>query len=465
MSYGNERFSAYLATSSNSTFNVASFVDKSSPLALEMSVYVRRYGKYVNNKAVAYRSFGADLAKKKSSSNQDSLRNMSADKILKTLPLLQSLVDSLLEFDAHARDLKNGVMTAAFVLLYRDLIRLFAAFNDGIINLLEKFFSFKSRKEARAALDLYKRFLVRMERVADFLKTAEAVGVDRGDIPDLTRAPSSLLEALEGHCLSLESSSSSTIIGQSQKKVVEETEEVAFKRALQEEAELLSKFAQQKQKSQSSNGNGNISRSSTASSATPAPSSSSLLLEVTPSDDPFLAANTSEDTTSCLMTSSTTAFGANNSMVDNNKKIAQDILALFESNSTNMNNMTLSGASFGGFCMTPASYFSASSPSHTVSLAPNNNGSNVLVNNQYNNHSVVNNTTNPFLHQSSSSFASTQPAFGMGHPSAFGATSSSSSFEANFDSAFPTSSSDKSSGAKNKKTSTEEFLSQDFSLI
>lgn len=30
------------------------------------------------------------------------------------------------------------------------------------------------------------------------------VGIDKGDIPDLTKAPSSLLEALEGHLATLE---------------------------------------------------------------------------------------------------------------------------------------------------------------------------------------------------------------------------------------------------------------------
>ena len=43
-----------------------------------------------------------------------------------------------------------------------------------------------------------------MERVSAFLKTAEDVGIDKGDIPDLTQAPSSLLAALENHLQSLE---------------------------------------------------------------------------------------------------------------------------------------------------------------------------------------------------------------------------------------------------------------------
>lgn len=40
--------------------------------------------------------------------------------------------------------------------------------------------------------------------MASFLKVAESVGIDRTEIPDLTRAPASLLEALEAHLVYLE---------------------------------------------------------------------------------------------------------------------------------------------------------------------------------------------------------------------------------------------------------------------
>ena len=68
--------------------------------------------------------------------------------------------------------MNNGVINACFMLLFRDLIRLFACYNDGIINLLEKYFEMQ-KKQARDALDLYKKFLIRMDRVAEFLKVAE----------------------------------------------------------------------------------------------------------------------------------------------------------------------------------------------------------------------------------------------------------------------------------------------------
>merc|ERR1719410_757971 len=128
---------------------------------------------------------------------------MSGDKLLKTLPVLQAQLDALLEFDCSSQDHNNGVINSCFMLLFIDLIRLFACYNDGVINLLEKYFDM-GKKQARDALDLYKKFLIRMDRVAEFLKVAERFGIDKAEIPDLARAPSSLLEALEGHLASLE---------------------------------------------------------------------------------------------------------------------------------------------------------------------------------------------------------------------------------------------------------------------
>jgi hypothetical protein len=66
----------------------------------------------------------------------------------------------------------TGVINMCFMLLFRDLIRLFACYNDAIINLLEKYFDM-NKKQCRDALDLYKKFLTRMDRVGEFLKVAE----------------------------------------------------------------------------------------------------------------------------------------------------------------------------------------------------------------------------------------------------------------------------------------------------
>jgi len=206
MCYGNERFIQYLA-SSNTNFQLSSFLDKSAVHAnvrgYDMSPFVRRHAKYLSEKSLSYRTVAFDFCKVRRGKEQGTLRQMSADKLIKTLPTLQNQIDALLDFDVTTNDLNNGVINAAFMLLFRDLIRLFACYNDGIINLLEKYFDM-NKKHARDALDLYKKFLIRMDRVADFLKVAENVGIEKGDIPDLAKAPSSLLEALEAHLANLE---------------------------------------------------------------------------------------------------------------------------------------------------------------------------------------------------------------------------------------------------------------------
>ncbi|XP_067853183.1 phosphatidylinositol-binding clathrin assembly protein-like isoform X4 [Heptranchias perlo] len=201
MMYGNERFIQYLA-SRNTLFNLNNFLDKSAMQGYDMSTFIRRYSRYLNEKALSYRLMAVDFTKMKRGTD-GVMRTMNTEKLLKTLPLIQNQLDALLDFDANPNELTNGVINAAFMLLFKDSIRLFAAYNEGIINLLEKYFDMK-KNQCKEALDIYKKFLARMTKLSEFLKTAEQVGIDQGDIPDLTQAPSSLLEALEQHLASLE---------------------------------------------------------------------------------------------------------------------------------------------------------------------------------------------------------------------------------------------------------------------
>ncbi|XP_072119444.1 phosphatidylinositol binding clathrin assembly protein a isoform X15 [Mobula birostris] len=201
MVYGNERFIQYLA-SRNTLFNLNNFLDKSGLQGYDMSTFIRRYSRYLNEKAVSYRQVAFDFTKVKRGAD-GVMRTMNTEKLLKTMPLIQNQMDALLDFNVSANELTNGVINAAFMLLFKDAIRLFAAYNEGIINLLEKYFDMK-KNQCKEALDIYKKFLTRMTRISEFLKVAEQVGIDRGDIPDLSQAPSSLLDALEQHLASLE---------------------------------------------------------------------------------------------------------------------------------------------------------------------------------------------------------------------------------------------------------------------
>uniref|UniRef100_A0A4W3JJ53 Clathrin coat assembly protein AP180 n=1 Tax=Callorhinchus milii TaxID=7868 RepID=A0A4W3JJ53_CALMI len=201
MVHGNERFIQYLA-SRNTLFNLSNFLDKSGTHGYDMSTFIRRYSRYLNEKAYSYRQMAFDFARVKKGAD-GVMRTMAPEKLLKGMPILQGQLDALLEFDVNPGELTNGVINAAFMLLFKDLIKLFACYNDGIINLLEKYFEMK-KGQCKEALEIYKKFLTRMTRVSEFLVVAERVGIEKGDIPDLTQAPSSLLEALEQHLNTLE---------------------------------------------------------------------------------------------------------------------------------------------------------------------------------------------------------------------------------------------------------------------
>uniref|UniRef100_A0A6Q2ZF14 Phosphatidylinositol-binding clathrin assembly protein n=1 Tax=Esox lucius TaxID=8010 RepID=A0A6Q2ZF14_ESOLU len=201
MMYGNERLIQYLA-SRNTLFNLNNFLDKGALQGYDMSTFVRRYSRYLNEKAMSYRLVAVDFTKMKRGID-GVMRTMNIEKLIKTLPIIQNQLDALLDFQANPNELTNGVINAAFMLLFKDSIRLFAAYNEGVINLLEKYFDMK-KGQCKEALDIYKKFLYRMTKLSEFLRVAEQVGIDQGDIPDLSQAPSSLLEALEQHLASLE---------------------------------------------------------------------------------------------------------------------------------------------------------------------------------------------------------------------------------------------------------------------
>ncbi|KAI5094198.1 clathrin coat assembly protein AP180 isoform X5 [Silurus meridionalis] len=213
--HGNERFIQYLA-SRNSLFNLSNFIDKTGTHGYDMSTFIRRYARYLNEKAYAYRAMAFDFTRVKKGTD-GVMRTMASEKLLKAMPALQTQVDTLLEFDVNPKDLNNGIINGAFMLLFKDLIKLFASYNDGIINLLEKYFKMK-KSDCKESLEIYKKFLTRVTKISEFMKIAEClhpgVVADLADSDDEDcqfnnsreeePAPSSILESLETHMNSLE---------------------------------------------------------------------------------------------------------------------------------------------------------------------------------------------------------------------------------------------------------------------
>lgn len=211
MNYGNERFTQFLA-SNNCTLNLDSFYDRGSGIqGYGMSTFIRRYAKYLNQKAYSYRQMAFDFCRAKRGKDEGLLRTMNTEQLIKALPILQLQFDALIEFDVSAGQMNNGIISSAFMLLFKDLIRLYASYNDGIINLLGQYFDM-NKKNCRESFEIYKNFLSRVDKVGNFFKVAENVGVDKGDIPDLAKAPASLLDALEQHLNAIENTKKTSVV-------------------------------------------------------------------------------------------------------------------------------------------------------------------------------------------------------------------------------------------------------------
>lgn len=91
MSNGNERFTQYLATS-NHSFELADFMDRTTPQGYNMSTFVRRYAKYINDKSISYRTLAIDLCKIRSGLVSTVVTFL----ILRQIPISNSLSDTSL---------------------------------------------------------------------------------------------------------------------------------------------------------------------------------------------------------------------------------------------------------------------------------------------------------------------------------------------------------------------------------
>ncbi|KAG5449716.1 leucine aminopeptidase/pepditase M28/metalloprotease [Clonorchis sinensis] len=169
-----------------------------------MSLFIRRYSRYISEKISSYRAMAFDFCKVKRGRDDGVLRTMPVEKLLKALPVLSEQLGVLLEFDALEKDLNNAIINAAFLLLYKDLIRLFASYNEGMMNLIEKYFSLR-RKQCRAGLDLYHAFPDLQAKLTEFLSVAESLGIGDKDSLGLQPVPPKVIQAMEQHLAILES--------------------------------------------------------------------------------------------------------------------------------------------------------------------------------------------------------------------------------------------------------------------
>ncbi|KAI9062606.1 ANTH-domain-containing protein [Trametes sanguinea] len=126
------------------------------------------------------------------------LRVMTVEKgLLRETKIVQKMVDALVECRFYLDDLEDELNLTALKMLVKDLLILFQACNEGVINVLEHYFEM-SHIDAEEALAIYKHFCKQTERVVEYLGVAKKLqNLLNVPIPNLRHAPVSLASSLE----------------------------------------------------------------------------------------------------------------------------------------------------------------------------------------------------------------------------------------------------------------------------
>ncbi|KAG6821473.1 hypothetical protein H0H93_010197 [Arthromyces matolae] len=126
------------------------------------------------------------------------LRVMTVEKgLLRETKAVHRVIDALVECRFYLDNLEDELTITALQMLVKDLLILFQAGNEGVINVLEHYFEM-SHVDATEALAIYRHFCKQTERVVEFLGVAKKLqNLLNVPIPNLKHAPVSLAGSLQ----------------------------------------------------------------------------------------------------------------------------------------------------------------------------------------------------------------------------------------------------------------------------
>ncbi|KAF6843575.1 ANTH domain-containing protein [Colletotrichum musicola] len=179
---------AFLARHPN-TLAISNFTD-----AQTQGRNIRHYANYLSARAKAFRETKCDWVRTKESR----LEKLTVEKgLLRETEILQTQITALLKCDVLEGEVENEITVTVFRLLVLDLLALFQALNQGMINILGNFFEM-SKVDAERAMSIYRNFTKQTDFVVQYLSVARQFEHQtRVEVPKLKHAPVNLGRQLE----------------------------------------------------------------------------------------------------------------------------------------------------------------------------------------------------------------------------------------------------------------------------
>lgn len=176
--------------------NLANFKDESGPGAWDYSAWVRVYALFLEERLESFRVLKYDVESERSSGHSKT-RELDTPELLEHLPALQGLLHRLMGCWPEGVAINNHIVQAALGLVLKESFKLYRAINDGIINLVDKFFEMQ-KHDAAKSLEIYKRAGQQAERLSEFYDMCKSLDLARSfQFPALEQPPTSFLTTME----------------------------------------------------------------------------------------------------------------------------------------------------------------------------------------------------------------------------------------------------------------------------
>ncbi|CAN6910134.1 unnamed protein product [Brassica oleracea] len=183
---------------------LSNFKDDSSPIAWDCSAWVRTYSLFLEERLECFRVLKCDTEAErlpKSTPGQDKgysrTRDLDGEELLVQLPALQQLLYRLIGCRPEGAANHNHVIQYALALVLKESFKVYCAINDGIINLIDKFFEMP-KHEAMTSLEIYKRAGQQARSLSEFYEACKGLELARNfQFPVLREPPQSFLTTME----------------------------------------------------------------------------------------------------------------------------------------------------------------------------------------------------------------------------------------------------------------------------
>ncbi|XP_010265534.1 PREDICTED: putative clathrin assembly protein At2g01600 [Nelumbo nucifera] len=183
---------------------LSNFKDDSSPIAWDCSAWVRTYALFLEERLECFRILKYDIEAERlprpaqgEDKGYSRTRDLHSEELLEQLPALQQLLHRLVGCRPEGAAVGNYVIQYALALVLKESFKVYCAVNDGIINLVDKFFEMP-RHEAVKALEIYKRAGQQAGGLSDFYEICRGLELARNfQFPALREPPQSFLATME----------------------------------------------------------------------------------------------------------------------------------------------------------------------------------------------------------------------------------------------------------------------------